>query len=98
VKIAMNGGETQTMNITRILIELKAQRNKLNDAIAALESLAPRASKQAASKTRRPKSGSTRRRPASKSPRNSHPSASAKIIPFRRPRRVRAKSSQAEQA
>jgi hypothetical protein len=91
-------GRHCNVNIARILIELKMQRNKINDAIAALESLNSLAAKQSTPKTRRPTPRSTRRRPASKASRNYHSSASAKILAFRRPRRVRTKPSRAEQA
>jgi hypothetical protein len=74
------------VDITRILIQLKAQRDHLNIAIAALEDISPRTEKY---------SGSTKRsaRRATKSRRKGRARSSAttqpmgKLIPFRRARR-----------
>jgi hypothetical protein len=87
------------LDIASILMELKAQRNKLNDAIAVLEALAPYAGRRSKSKTlaSKPRTARPGARPSLNSSRRSS-SGSAKIIPFRLPRRARTKPSRAEQA
>jgi hypothetical protein len=73
------------VDIARILIDLKAQRDKLNQAIAALEAISPQAHKRSRPTNRRsrrpPKS---RRRPRASTHRTQ---PTGKLIPFRRTRR-----------
>jgi hypothetical protein len=80
------------VNIARILAELKAERSRLDRAIAALEKLAFAAQKKrkrAARSTRRSKTGTT---PSSKDQRG-------KVILFRKLRKSgNSKGSQAEEA
>ena len=74
------------MDIARILIQLKTERDRLNIAIAALEDISPRAEKSSRSTKR-----SARRATKSARKSRSRSSASAqpmgKLIPFRRTRR-----------
>src|SRR5262249_4880573 len=59
-KIARERGDP--VDIARILIQLKAQRNKLNIAIAALESISPRLRESLRSTKRRSRGGTKSRR------------------------------------
>jgi hypothetical protein len=74
------------VDIARILIHLKTQRDRLNVAIAALEDLSPRAEKPSRSNKR-----SARRATKSRQKVRSRSSASTqamgKLIPFHRTRR-----------
>ncbi len=87
------------MNIPGILAELKAERRRLNRAIAALEKLVYTAPKERRSShsgiaPRRKKAGTP---PALKDQRSKE--QRGKLLLFRKPRkRVRSKSSQAEEA
>ena len=72
------------MDIARILIQLKAQRNKLNIAIAALESISPSLRKSSRTASRRSRRGAkSRRKSGARSSRNGA-QAMGKLIPFRR--------------
>jgi hypothetical protein len=90
------------LEIKRILAELKGQRRSLDKAIAALESIAPRAQKRGKSGGKQLRRASKRRRQAQRVGRGpvGDPAAdSGTVIPFRLPgRRARAKSSRAEEA
>ena len=75
------------MDIARILIQLKAQRNKLNIAIAALESISPRIRESSRSRSSRSRRlTKSRRKSAARSSRTGA-QAVGKLIPFRLPRR-----------
>jgi hypothetical protein len=88
-----------TLNIPRILAQLKAERRRLNRAIAALEKLV-----YIAQKEKRPtRSGNAprRRQPGNPPPLKDQRSKEqrGKLLLFRKPRKsVRSKSSQAEEA
>ncbi len=72
------------MDIARILIQLKAQRNQINAAIAALEAISPKLRKSSHMTSRRSGRGTKSRRKARV--RSSRPGALAmgKLIPFQR--------------
>jgi hypothetical protein len=75
------------VDIARILIQLKAQRNQLDTAIAALEAISPNPRKSSQARSRRSRRGTKSRRKTGV--RSSRPGAQAmgKLIPFRRTRR-----------
>lgn len=74
------------MDIARILVQLKAQRDRLNIAIAALEDISPRAEKSSRSTKRLARRATkSRRRARARSSATTQPMG--KLIPFRRARR-----------
>ena len=75
------------MDIARILIQLKAQRNKLNAAIAALESISPPLRKSSRTASRRSRRVSKSRRKAGARSSRTGAQAMGKLLPFRRTRR-----------
>jgi hypothetical protein len=87
------------LNIPRILAELKAERRRLNRAIAALEKLVylPQKEKRSARTGEAPR----RKRPGTPPPLKDQrrKEQRGKLLLFRKPRKsVRSKSSQAEEA
>ena len=74
------------MDIARILIQLKAQRNKLNTAIAALESISPPLPKSSGSAGRRSRRGTKPRRKTRARSSTASAQAMGKLILFRRSR------------
>ena len=74
------------MDITRILIQLKAQRDHLNIAIAALEDISRRAAKSSRSIKRSARRATKSRRKA-RARSSATKQAKGKLIPFRRARR-----------
>lgn len=81
-------------NINRILAELRKERKKLDHAIAVLEKLTAKPTKQAVSSDH-VRSGNTKRRVSAKTLQKPK---TAKIILFRRVRSIRPRPSQAEEA
>ena len=74
------------MDITRILIQLKAQRDHLNIAIAALEDIAPRVEESSRS-TKRSARGAIKSRRKARARSSATKQPKGKLIPFRRARR-----------
>ena len=74
------------MDIARILIQLKSQRDRLNIAIAALEDLSPRAEKSSRS-TKRSARRATKSRKKVRSRSSASTQPMGKLIPFHRTRR-----------
>ena len=74
------------MDIARILIKLKAQRDHLNIAIAALEDISPRAEKSSRS-TKRSAQRATKSRRKARARSSATTQTMGKLIPFRRGRR-----------
>ena len=74
------------MDIARILTQLKAKREQLNTAIAALEAISPSTRKSVRSNTRRSRRATkSRRKTRARSTAGIQPMG--KLIPFRRARR-----------
>jgi len=84
------------VDITRVLTQLKAQRDHLNIAIAALEDISPRVEKSSRSTKRSPRRA-TKSRPKARARSSATTQPKGKLIPFRRAlRRVASKPFKAE--
>jgi hypothetical protein len=86
--MSFDGGRTPLVNVRKILVELKAERDRLNRAIAALEKLAPQ-------RKSRPVSGSRMADTPTPAPKEKR----GQLLAFRKPKvSVRSRTSKAEEA